>query len=328
MIISILAFSIIAKYGVEFLSESVIDPFFNKDTDADNTDDKSPNEALKIEDFSVTGTYSFAVFITQDTYVPDYAPAFDNYSYDSILESYEMQYSKIIRYVSVVTIDAANEQVLVDTMVGNFLVEYNDVKYPLDYVYYLVRNGSSVFDHRFLADVSGTYTGLNIDNYFFTSIDRFCDIANYVENAKINVPEKFIGYHPLTNEQITVSSGKQALSYELLHMTLNNQSYMSYDAVCRSASDVFTTYLKTVLNKNNQKNFTSLLSRWKQKSTTDLVAAQISEKLDLIFSLGEFEAYSVIPSATLKKHGSKFYYVINVNESITNIKKYYNKASS
>lgn len=327
MIISILAFSIVANYGMDFIVETVLASLEKTDDEQNDTDNNDPNDVIS-EDLSVAGTYSFAVFITQNTYVPDYAPAFDGYTYDSIMQTYEMQYSQILRYVSVVTIDAVNHQILVDTMSANFLVSYNDVYFPLDYIYYLIRTGSSDFDYRYLTDIAGAYTGLSIDNYFIANLDRFCDIANYVENAVINVPEKFTGYHPLTNEQISVSSGEQPLTYDLLHMVLNNNSYLTYEGVCRSASEVFTTYLKTVLYKGNQKNIDTLIRRWKQKSTTDLTVESISDKLDIIFSTHDYEAYSVVPSATLKKHGEKFYYIINVNESITNIKKYYNKASS
>ena len=183
-------------------------------------------------------------------------------------------------------------------------------------------------NYEYLADFAGTYTGLSIDNYSVIDIDRFCDVTNYVEKATINIPEKFTGTHPLTNEQVKINSGEQPLTYELLHMMMNYDGYLTYDGVCRSTSEVFCKYLKSMLTQTNKKNVSSLIKRWSQKSQTDITIENVSEKLDLIFSTADYEAFSICPSATAKKHGNKYYYVININESITNIKKYYNKASS
>lgn len=328
MFISILAFSIVANYGIDFIVEIVSESFDKKVDKSENNEDDSTNNIITDTDFSVTGTYSFAVFVTQNTFVPDYIPPFDGYTYDSIMDTYNIQYSQVIRYIVVATIDAANRQVLVDTMSGNVLVTYNDVQIPLDYVYYLLRNGSDEFNYEYLADFAGTYTGLSIDNYSVIDIDRFCDVTNYVEKATINIPEKFTGTHPLTNEQVKINSGEQPLTYELLHMMMNYDGYLTYDGVCRSTSEVFGKYLKSMLTQTNKKNVSSLIKRWSQKSQTDITVENVSEKLDLIFSTADYEAFSICPSATAKKHGNKYYYVININESITNIKKYYNKASS
>jgi len=328
MIISVLAFSIVADYGIEFLVDTISD-FTEKNDEKNNIDNESTdNSGLITQDFSVTGTYSFVVFVTKNNYVPDYVPSFDGYTYDSILETYEMQYSQTLRYVIVVTIDAANHQVLVDTMSGNFLVSYNGVNIPLDHVYYMVRNGVDGLGYRYLADIAGTYTGLYIDNYFITPMDRFCDIANYTPNTEISIPERFIGTTPFTNEVVNVAPGNQPLTFDLLYMMLDNDSFLTYEGVCRSTSDVFTAYMKSILKKDNINNIGTLIKRWKQKSTTDISQSAISEKTDLIFSVGDYNTYNVFPSATMKKYGDNFYYVININESITNIKKYYNKASS
>ena len=328
MIISILAFSVVANYGIEFIVDTVSQSFNKEDDKNEANNDNTVDNTLKTEDFSLTGTYSFAVFVTKNTYVPDYSPSFNGYTYDSILESYEMQYAELLRYVIVVSIDSANRQVLVDTMSGNFLVYYNGVYVPLNHIYYMVRTQKDGLDYRYLTDIAGTYTGLDIDNYFITQMDRFCDIVNYTDNPEINIPERFVGTHPFTTEKVNISSGKQPLTYDLLYMMLDNDTFLTYEGVCRSTSDVFTGYIKNVLKKSNQNSIDSLIKRWRQKSVTDISKGAISEKLDLIFAINDFEAHTVVPSATMKKHGENYYYVININESITNIKKYYNKASS
>jgi len=328
MIISVLAFTVIAKFGVDFIVDTVSASFLDKEDEDDNViDDNKDNNTVR-EDFSVTGTYSFAIFVTQNTYLPDYVPAFDGYTYDSILETYEIQYAQNLRYIVVVTIDSANKQFLIDTMVGNLLIPYNNVSVPLDYIYYLVRTGTKDVDYEYLADFAGTYTGLTIDNYFFVSLDRFCDITNYTDNAQINIPENFTGTHPYTSSKVNVSAGKQALSYELLHMMMNHDGYLNYSGVCNSVSDVFSVYLKSILRKDQQNSAKSLIDRWNQITKTDITINAVKEKLNLIFSVSGYESFNVVPGATLKKYADKYYYVINVNESITNIKKYYYKASS
>lgn len=227
-----------------------------------------------------------------------------------------------------VTFDAANKQFLVDTMCANLLIPYNNVNVPLDYVYYLIRTNSADIDYTYLANYAGTYTGLSIDNYFFISLDRFCDLTNYTESTQISIPENFTGVNPFSSEKVKVSAGQHDLTYEMLHMMMNHDRYLTYSGVCNSISGVFSTYLKSILKKDNQNSAKSLIDRWKQKTTTDISIDGVSEKLDLIFSISEYDCFSVIPGATLKQYAGNFYYVINVNESITNIKKYYNKASS
>ena len=154
LLISVFFFTIVAKIGTDYVVDVV-----QKSIEKDEKEELSNNNGNSgnlgpINTADLSGTYSFAVFITEDTYLTDFAPSFDGYSYSSILESEKMQYSKTIRYVCVVTFDSSNCQIIVDTMVGNILVPINNVYVPLDHAYYLARTQADGFDMNKLAEIA------------------------------------------------------------------------------------------------------------------------------------------------------------------------------
>lgn len=328
LVISMLFFAIVAKIGADYVVDAV-QKSVEKDKDDKLSQNVNQNQNDGPKDISdISGTYSFAVFITEDTYLSDFAPPFDGYTYDSIIESEHMQYSKTIRYICAVTFDSSNRQIIVDTMVGNILVPINNVSVPLDYTYYLARTGSNGFTPSGLAEIAGTYTGLNIDNYFFAEIDVFSEITNYCKDAKINIPEAFVEVSPVTGQNTSVFPGEQPLTYEILYMLLKNDSYVGYEGVCNAISNAMIPYLRSILHPDKSGELEKVVNRLRQKTNTDLTVSSLDHKNELLFSSNGFEAHTALPSATLKKYGNDYYYSININESISNIKKYYNKSSS
>lgn len=264
-LLSLVLFSVIAYYSVDFMVGAV-----NK-TD-ENSEEQSDEDELSRLTSEATGILNLLLIGTDEYEYSESAGDASQGAYGQLADADRKNYETKIMFMTLVSYNSYLQQVTVIAFPSEMTVLANNWELDLDSAYYFSDKELYGLTKDFFVHAISATVGIQIDYSATIDIDDYVQLADNMNSITVECPE--------SDSKIGVEAGKNALSSEQLYALLTKNDYSvpgakntfvsnltvaALDRICSTAyyTDAFREFERISPMLNNTQFDEEALTQWR-----------------------------------------------------------------